>query len=88
MQILSPSAFAQDAVLFGLRMNRGISIPTIAKKFDVSIDQFLGLTQFLDRLVSEGLAAELNSGSYALTKEGRILSDAIACDLPDLGSPN
>ena len=80
--------FAQDAVLFGLRMNRGISIPAIAKKFDVSIDLFSGITQFLDRLVDEGLATEPNSGSYALTRQGRILCDAIACDLPDLGSPN
>ena len=40
------SEFAQDAVLFGLRMNQGISIPTIAKNFDVSIDQFLELLNF------------------------------------------
>ena len=85
-EVLSFSDFAQDAVLFGLRMNQGISIPTIAKNFDVSIDQFLGITQFLDRLVSEGLATQPISGNYALTKQGRILTDAIACDLPELGS--
>ena len=87
-ETLSFSDFAQDAVLFGLRMNRGISIPVIAKQFDVATNQFLGMTHFLDRLVSEGLATQPNSGSYALTKQGRILCDAIACDLPDLGSPN
>jgi len=46
------------------------------------------MAKFLDRLVSEDLATQPKSGSYALTMEGRILCDAIACDLPDLGSPN
>ena len=85
---MSFTEFAQDAVLFGLRMNQGISISNIAEQFDVPIDQFLGMTHFLDRLVSEGLAIQPNSGSYALTRQGRILSDAIACDLPDLASSN
>ena len=87
-ETLGFTEFAQDAVLFGLRMNQGISISNIAEQFDVPSNQFLEITQFLDRLVSEGLATQPNSGSYALTRQGRILCDAIACDLPDLGSPN
>ena len=39
----------------------------------------------MNRLVSEGLATQPKSGNYTLTKQGRILSDAIACDLPELG---
>jgi oxygen-independent coproporphyrinogen-3 oxidase len=85
-ETLSYTEFAQDAVLFGLRMNQGISMPQIANQFDIPLDQFLGMTHFLDRLVSEGLATQPSSGSYALTQKGRILSDAIACDLPELGS--
>ena len=87
-ETLSSTDFAQDAVLFGLRMNRGISIPNIAKKFDIQIDQFSGITNFMNRLVSEGLAVHSSSGSYALSRQGRILCDAISCDLPNLGSPN
>jgi oxygen-independent coproporphyrinogen-3 oxidase len=87
-ETLSFSDFAQDAVLFGLRMNRGISIPVIAEQFDIPIDQFSAMEKFLDRLVLENLATQPSSGSYALTKQGRIVCDAIACDLPDLGSPN
>ena len=87
-ETLSSTDFAQDAVLFGLRMNRGISIPNIAKKFDIQIDQFSGITNFMNRLVSEGLAVHSSSGSYALSRQGRILCDAISCDLPDLGSAN
>lgn len=81
---LSSSDFAQDAVLFGLRMNQGISLPQIAGQFDLTLKQFSAMAKFLDRLVSEGLANQLSSGNYSLTKQGRILCDAIACDLPDL----
>ena len=87
-ETLSFSDFAQDAVLFGLRMNQGISIPTIAKKFRCINRSIFRNGKFLDRLVSEGLATQPNSGNYALTKQGRILGDAIACDLPELGSAN
>jgi oxygen-independent coproporphyrinogen-3 oxidase len=85
-ETLSSTDFAQDAVLFGLRMNRGISIPKIAEQFGIPIDQFSAMAKFFDRLVSEGLATQPSTGSYALTKQGRILCDAIACDLPELGS--
>jgi oxygen-independent coproporphyrinogen-3 oxidase len=87
-ETLSFSDFAQDAVLFGLRMNQGISIPKIAEQFDIPIDQFSAMAKFLERLVLEDLATQPSSGSYALTVQGRIVCDAIACDLPDLGSPN
>lgn len=85
-QDLSSSDFAQDAVLFGLRMNKGISIPKIAEHFDLPQEKFSAMEKFLDRLVSEGLANQPSSGSYALTNQGQILCDAIACDLPELGS--
>jgi oxygen-independent coproporphyrinogen-3 oxidase len=85
-ETLGFTEFAQDAVLFGLRMNRGISIPKIAEQFGIPIDQFSAMAKFFDRLVSEGLATQPSTGSYALTKQGRILCDAIACDLPGLGS--
>jgi oxygen-independent coproporphyrinogen-3 oxidase len=87
-ETLSSTEFAQDAVLFGLRMNQGISMPKIAEQFDIPIDQFSAMAKFLDRLVLEDLATQPSSGSYALTQKGRILSDAIACDLPELGLPN
>jgi coproporphyrinogen III oxidase-like Fe-S oxidoreductase len=85
-ETLSYTEFAQDAVLFGLRMNQGISMTKIAEQFDIPIDQFSAMAKFLDRLVLENLATQPSSGSYALTKQGRILCDAIACDLPELGS--
>jgi len=85
-EALSSTDFAQDAVLFGLRMNQGISISKIAEQFDVPIDQFSGITNFMNHLLEEGLATQPKTGVYTLTKQGRILCDAIACDLPELGS--
>jgi len=87
-ETLSATEFAQDAVLFGLRMNQGISIPKIAEQFDVPIDQFSRITNFMNHLLEEGLATQPKTGIYTLTKQGRILCDAIACDLPELGSPS
>ena len=83
-ETLSPEEFAHDAILFGLRMNQGISIPTIARQFDLSLGLFSNISQFLDRLVGENLARIKDHGNYQLTGQGRILCDAIACDLPEL----
>jgi oxygen-independent coproporphyrinogen-3 oxidase len=83
-ETLSSTEFAQDAVLFGLRMNHGISVSKIAEQFDVPIDQFSGITNFMNHLLEEGLATQPETGIYTLTKQGRILCDAIACDLPEL----
>ncbi len=82
-EVLSSSEFAQDAALFGLRTNQGISIPQIANQFDLPIDQFSGVTNFMNRLVNEGLATSSSPESYALTKQGRILSAANACEHPE-----
>ena len=83
-ETLKPEEFAHDAILFGLRMNQGISIPTIVQQFNLSQDLFSEIVKFLDRLVGEGLARVKDHGNYRLTGQGRILCDAIACDLPEL----
>ena len=83
-ETLKPEEFAHDAILFGLRMNQGVSIPSIAQQFDLSPDLFSEIGQFLDRLVIEGLACRGEPGDFQLTGQGRILCDAIACDLPAL----
>ena len=83
-ETLKPEEFAHDAILFGLRMNQGISIPTIAQQFDLSQNLFSEIGKFLDRLVGEGLASKEEPSDYSLTGKGRILCDAIACDLPGL----
>jgi oxygen-independent coproporphyrinogen-3 oxidase len=76
--------FARDAVLFGLRMNRGIDLVKIAAQFGLKMSVFAESAHFLERLCREGLAEKENTHAFRLTKEGRILCDAIACDLPEL----
>ena len=76
--------FARDAVLFGLRMNQGIDLGQIATQFDLQWSVFAASAHFLDRLCQEGLAEKQSPDTFRLTKQGRILCDAIACDLPEL----
>jgi len=80
---LSPIDFARDAVLFGLRMNQGIDLGQIAAKFNLQASVFAESAHFLDRLCKEGLAEKQSSYAFRLTKQGRILCDAIACELPE-----
>ena len=80
---LSPIDFARDAILFGLRMNQGIDFGQIAAKFDLHASVFAESTHFLERLCKEGLAEKHNADAFRLTKQGRILCDAIACELPE-----
>jgi coproporphyrinogen III oxidase-like Fe-S oxidoreductase len=81
---LGPIDFARDAVLFGLRMNQGIDLGKIATQFDLHESVFAESVHFLDRLCQEGLAEKQSPDTFRLTKQGRILCDAIACDLPEL----
>jgi len=76
--------FARDAVLFGLRMNQGIDLGKIATQFDLGMSVFSESAHFLERLCKEGLAEKDGTDAFRLTKQGRILCDAIACDLPEL----
>lgn len=76
--------FARDAVLFGLRMNQGIDLGQIATQFDLQMRVFAESAHFLERLCHEGLAEKDGSDAFRLSKQGRILCDAIACDLPEL----
>ena len=81
---LGPIDFARDAVLFGLRMNQGIDLGKIAEQFDLGMSVFSESAHFLERLCQEGLAEKQSPDDFRLTKQGRILCDAIACDLPEL----
>jgi oxygen-independent coproporphyrinogen-3 oxidase len=76
---------ARDAILFGLRMNQGISVNGICTKFTIDPFLFSEIISFLNTLVDEGFAIE-EMANYRLTNEGRIRCDAIACELPELSA--
>lgn len=80
---LDNQELARDAILFGLRMNKGVKVNKIAERFVIDPSDFSGIINFLNALVSEGLA-EKEGGNYRLTKEGRIRCDAIGSELPEL----
>jgi oxygen-independent coproporphyrinogen-3 oxidase len=76
---------ARDAILFGLRMNRGINLNVISDKFRIPPDSFEGIHKFLELLEKECLAV-FEDHQYFLTLEGRMRCDAIALEIPDLSS--
>ena len=79
---LSNVILAEDAILFGLRMNQGIKLNEIGERFGLS-GEFLGeIRCFFDKLEKEGLAVE-KDGWISLTSQGRIRADAIATEFPN-----
>jgi len=83
-QFLNSKNLAEDALLFGLRMNQGINLGSIATCFSLQMSAFKNVISFFDRLVDEGLAESRDKHSYRLTRAGRMVADAVASELPDL----
>ena len=83
-QCLSSINLAEDALLFGLRMNEGINLGSIATRFSLEISVFQDVVSFFDRLVDEGLAESPAKHHYRLTHAGRIVADGVASDMPGL----
>ena len=78
---LSNVILAEDAILFGLRMNQGIRLAQIGKRFRLSEDFLVEIHCFFDNLQKEGLAVQMD-GWISLTSQGRIRADAIATEFP------
>lgn len=79
---LNAAGLAHDTITFGLRMNRGISLNGIARKFDLPLACFKPVESFLDQLQNEGLVEK--NDFWRLNKRGRILADAVAREMPVL----
>ena len=80
-QEISNDTLAEDAILFGLRMNQGINLTEIANRFGLSKEYQNQLIQFFEALGKEELIKQ--SGEWiACTEEGRIRADAIAAEIP------
>ena len=74
---------ARDAILFGLRMNQGISPSGIARSFGLEKQEVEPVLVFLERLAMEGMGT-WRKDWFSLTSKGRILADAIALEMPEL----
>ena len=79
---LTPYDLARDALVFGLRMNAGISFREIARKYGLEDLSFEPVVVFLELLDAEGMGV-LSDQSFRLTSKGRILADGIASELPE-----
>lgn len=74
---------AEDAVLFGLRMNEGVNLNNLANRFDLSSGDLDSVRAFFGKLTTEGLIEDVD-GSSILTKDGRMRCDAIATEIPQI----
>lgn len=90
---LTPTLLAEDAVIFGLRMNDGVSLPQLRKRFPTPA--WSGLEELLPKLLIEGLLVATPEGRISLTDRGRLVADAIGgevleafeTDSPKVASP-
>ena len=80
---LTNEIIAEDAILFGLRMNQGINVLEIADRFQLADEYTEELFDFFENLKNEGFV-ERNQEWISLTKEGRIRADSIAVEIPAL----
>lgn len=76
---LNDSMLFVDAVVFGLRMNRGVDLDELSVRFPKSSKRS-EIEAALQRYCSEGLL-ESSDGIYRLSHRGRLLCDAIGSDL-------
>ena len=75
---LTPALLVEDALVFGLRMNAGVDLPELRRRFPAA--PWPAVRTAVDRLVAEGLAAE-TGGELRLTPRGRLLADAVGVEL-------
>jgi oxygen-independent coproporphyrinogen-3 oxidase len=71
---LTPALLAEDALIFGLRMNAGVDLEELRKRFPQA--PWPAFDEKLDRLCREGLA-ELEGPRVRLTRRGRLLADSV-----------
>jgi oxygen-independent coproporphyrinogen III oxidase len=77
---LTPGLLAEDAVIFGLRLNEGIDLSTIASRFPQA--DLSPAREALAAWAAEGLAELSVDGNRArLTAEGRLVADGIGTEL-------
>ncbi len=75
---LTPARLAEDAIIFGLRMNSGIDLAGLRARFGAgAIDIF---QTRLDELVAQGLARRSGATGIVLAGEGRLVADAIGAE--------
>jgi oxygen-independent coproporphyrinogen-3 oxidase len=81
---LTSALLAEDAIVFGLRMNEGVNLPVLRAKYPQA--GWAAVDELAARLVTEGLA-NLRDGQLALTLRGRLVADAIGTEVMTVMDP-
>lgn len=76
---LSPDLLAADAVIFGLRMNDGVSLPQLRRRWPTP--RWSGLEELLPQFLFNGLLTATPEGRISLTPRGRLLADAVGAEV-------
>jgi oxygen-independent coproporphyrinogen III oxidase len=76
---LTSDLLAADSVIFGLRMNEGVSLPRLRRRFPTP--QWAGLEDLLPKLLLDGLLTASVEGTIRLTPRGRLIADAVGAEI-------
>lgn len=75
---LTPSQLAEDALIFGVRMNAGVNLSELRERFPSA--PWNSVDTEVARLVEAGVA-ESGDGHLRLTPRGRLIADAVGAEL-------
>lgn len=83
---LTPLLLATDSLIFGLRMNAGVLLPDLQRRFPGVA--WSRLFDYLPKLLLEGLLEHSAEGRIRLTPRGRLVADAVGAELLDVMDPS
>lgn len=75
---LTPELLAADSVIFGLRMNEGVNLPALRRRFPAA--PWAEVEERLPRLLAGGQLEATPEGTLRLTPRGRLLADAVGAE--------
>jgi oxygen-independent coproporphyrinogen-3 oxidase len=75
---LTPSLLAEDALIFGVRMNAGVDLAVLRSRFVSAPWEAVDVE--IARL-SEAGVAEVRNGHLRLTSRGRLIADTVGAEL-------
>ncbi len=81
---LTSAQLAEDALIFGLRMNAGVSLSGLRERF--GSEALAPFASALQALAVDGLVEFRGDETLALTRSGRLVADAVGEELLGLGS--
>jgi oxygen-independent coproporphyrinogen-3 oxidase len=76
---LTPALLAEDALVFGLRLNDGVDLELVRKRFP-GVAGWARMEETFDRL-EEAALLERTGGGVRLKRSGRLLADAVGSEL-------